>query len=56
MSRKGRVTNDYEDDAFGSWRHVYRWRPGERKQIKRQYSRRDRRKSRQEIRKEGGAE
>lgn len=39
-----------EQDAFSGWRHVMIWRPGERKAIKQRANRRDRRKSRQDLR------
>lgn len=43
-----------ENDAFGPWRHVlyYVARPGVRAKIKAQHNRRDRRKTRADLRKE----
>lgn len=41
-----------EVDAFTGWRRVLNWRPGERKQLKQQSHRRDRRTWRQRREKE----
>ncbi|QBI96057.1 hypothetical protein SEA_MISSDAISY_77 [Mycobacterium phage MissDaisy] len=49
MRSEHRPTAD-ERDAFTRWRHVLRWRPGERKAIKRRSHRRDRRVERQRLR------
>jgi hypothetical protein len=39
-----------EYDAFTKWRRMYNWRPGDLRRIKRQASKRDRRRARAEIR------
>jgi hypothetical protein len=36
------MTSGNEYDALTGWRHVYHWKPGTRKAIKRQYNRRQR--------------
>ena len=38
-----------EYDAFTGWRHVYRWRPGELRDIKRRANKRERRTARLAI-------
>jgi diadenosine tetraphosphate (Ap4A) HIT family hydrolase len=44
-----RINGD-EQDAFSGWRHYLRWRPGQRKQIKRAYRRRERQWLKREVR------
>jgi hypothetical protein len=43
-----------EQDALTGWRKVLKFRPGERKRIKRRYQRRVRRTMNEATRKEGG--
>ena len=38
-----------EYDAFGRWRHLYRWRGGELRRIKRRASKRERRTAKSAI-------
>ena len=38
-----------EQDAFTSWRRVYRWKPGRLRKIKRRAAKFDRRLAREEI-------
>ena len=41
-----------EYDALTRWRRLLRWRPGERKAVKRQYQRRERREAKRAARME----
>lgn len=42
MGHKGRLANAREWDALTQWKNVTHWKPGERKAIKRQYNKRQR--------------
>lgn len=48
---KRKMNSGDEVNAFTKWRHVYFWRPGERKAIKRGANRRERHEAAEEIRK-----
>jgi hypothetical protein len=41
-----------EFDAFTGWRYLLNWEPGERKELKRQYNRRQRRMLKDELKEE----
>jgi hypothetical protein len=43
---KRACADGYEQDAFTGWRHVYHWRPGELRKIKRRANKRERRTAR----------
>jgi hypothetical protein len=43
-----------EQDAFSGWRRLLRWRPGDRKRLKKQYAKRLRKWMRCEAEGEGG--
>ena len=45
-----------EQDAFSAWRHVYRWRAGELRRIKRRSAKRERRTAKAVIERERGGE
>lgn len=49
MKRRAMKTGD-EVDAFTGWRHMFFWKPGERKAIKTRANRRERREARDDIR------
>lgn len=50
MTNKEPLKDADEFDACTRWRHVYRWRPGQRKKIKTRVRRRARRKGKAMLR------
>ena len=42
MGHRGKMIDGDEYDGLTRWKRYYHWKPGERKQLKRKYNKRDR--------------
>lgn len=51
---KRACANGDEQDAFTGWRHVYRWRAGELRKIKRRAAKRERQTAKAAVERERG--